>query len=158
MLIGHLTIAGAVEAIVTGLVLAWLQRSNPQLLEASSGAKAQATATGLPRWVWGGLIALIVLTPIGLLAPGTAWGEWTRGELQNLGLGYIPGGFDRWSGLWTAPLNRYNLAGLNNPTAGYILSAALGVVFVLVAIFALSWLFERMSHRSSAADERVEEQ
>ncbi len=158
MMFGHLTIAGAVEAIVTGLVLAWLQRTNPQLLEASSGAKAQAAATGLPRWVWGGLVALIVLTPIGLLAPGTAWGEWSREELQTLGLGYIPAGFDHWSSLWTAPLDRYDLAGLNNPTVGYILSAALGVILVLVAIFVLAWLFERVSHRSpTPAEERVEE-
>ncbi len=34
MLLGHLTIAGPVEAFATGLVIAWLQRSNPQLLEA----------------------------------------------------------------------------------------------------------------------------
>ncbi len=159
MLIGHLTIAGAVETIVTGLVLAWLQRTNPHLLEASSGAKAQAATTGLPRWAWGGLVALIVLTPIGLLAPGTAWGEWSREELQNLGLGYIPAGFDHWSSLWTAPLNRYDLAGLNNPTAGYILSAALGVILVLVTIFALTWLLERVFRRSpTTAEERVEEQ
>ncbi len=154
MMIGHLTIAGAVEAIVTGLVLAWLQRTNPQLLRASSDTSLTGSAAGLPRWVWGGLIALIVLTPIGLLAPGTAWGEWTREELQRLGLGYVPAGFDKWSSLWNAPLSGYDLTALNNPTVGYILSAALGVVLVLAAIFTLAWLLERVFHRSTAASEK----
>jgi cobalt/nickel transport system permease protein len=89
MLIGHLTIAGAVEALATGLVLAWLQRSNPQLLEAFSGLKSTTAPARLSRWAWAGLIALVVLTPLGLLAPGTAWGEWSREELEQLGLGYI---------------------------------------------------------------------
>ncbi len=154
MLIGHLTIAGAVEAFATGLVLAWLQRTNPQLLEASRGAQANATARGLPRWAWGGLVALIVLTPIGLLAPGTAWGEWSRGELHNLGLGYIPAGFDQWSNLWNAPLSGYNLAGLNNSTVGYLLSAALGVILVLAGVFALTWLVEQLRKRKPMVAEK----
>lgn len=154
MLIGHLTIAGVAEMIVTGLVLAWLQRTNPQLLEITSGAKTQAAATGLPRWAWGGLVALIALTPIGLLAPGTAWGEWGREELQQLGLGYIPAGFDQWSNLWNAPLSGYDLPALNNSTAGYLLSAALGVLLVLVTVFAVAWLVQRLFSRGSVALEK----
>jgi len=144
MLIGHLTIAGAVEAIATGLVVSWMQRTNPELLETFSGAKLPATTRALPRWAWGGLLALIVLTPIGLLAPGTAWGEWGRKELEQLGLGYIPVGFDQWSNLWRAPLPDYDIPALNNPTVGYIVSAVFGVAIVLIAIFALAWLFERI--------------
>ncbi len=148
MLIGHLTIAGAVEAFATGLVVAWMQRTNPQLLEAFSGVKAGQIAVGLSRRVWTGLLALIVLTPIGLLAPGTAWGEWSRGELEQLGLGYIPAGFDKWSTLWTAPLARYNLPVLNNPTIAYILSALLGVGLVFGAILVLGFLIERLVKRN----------
>jgi cobalt/nickel transport system permease protein len=151
MLIGHLTVAGAVEALATGLVLAWMQRTNPQLLEAFSGAPA--TTVKISRWAWGGLIALIVLTPIGLLAPGTAWGEWGRAELEQLGLGYIPAGFDQWSRLWSAPLPRYDIPALSNPTVAYILSALLGVGLVLVAIFALFWLMEKLLHRTPATAE-----
>jgi len=148
MLIGHLTIAGAVEAFATGLVLAWLQRTNPQLLEASRGAQANAIARGLPRWAWGGLVALIVLTPIGLLAPGTAWGEWGREELQQLGLSYIPAGFDQWSSLWSAPIPDYDIPALENPTVAYIASAVLGVALVLIVIFALAWLLGRITQKS----------
>ncbi|HEX7588503.1 MAG TPA: cobalt transporter CbiM, partial [Anaerolineae bacterium] len=145
MLVGHLTIAGGVEAVATGLILAWLQRTNPQLLQAYSGAPAAAAQVS--RWVWGGLAALVILTPIGLLAPGTAWGEWSREKLQTLGLNYIPAGFDRWSNLWNAPLAGYDLPALNNSAGGYIFSAALGVGLVIGAILALAWLLERLFRR-----------
>ncbi|HEX7593609.1 MAG TPA: cobalt transporter CbiM, partial [Anaerolineae bacterium] len=147
MLIGHLTIAGAVEALATGLVLAWMQRTNPQLLEASSGAAASATKVS--RWAWAGLFALIALTPMGLLAPGTAWGEWGRQQLEQLGLGYIPAGFDKWSSVWGAPLAGYNLPALNNTTVGYVLSALLGVGLVLAVVFALGWLLNRWLNNAS---------
>ncbi len=104
--------------------------------------------------MWGGLVTLVVLTPIGLLAPGTAWGEWSREQLQQLGLGYIPAGFDQWSGLWRAPLSGYNLGALNNSTAGYLLSAVLGVALVLLIIFALAWLGQRLINRKTVAAEK----
>ena len=147
MLIGHLTIAGAVEAFATGLVLAWLQRTNPQLLEVFG--TMQTTAVKISRWIWVGLIALVVLTPIGLLAPGTAWGEWGRTELQRLGLDYIPAGFDKWSNLWSAPLSRYDLPMLNNPTIAYALSAILGVTLVFIVLLALGWVIERITQRGA---------
>jgi cobalt/nickel transport system permease protein len=147
MMLGHLTIAGAAEAFMTGLVLAWIQRTNPQLLQVFSGTAHRAVPK-VSRWAWGVLIALIALTPIGLLAPGTAWGEWSREELQRLGLGYIPAGFDRWSNLWGAPLPGYDFPILNNSTVGYLLSAALGVALVVGAISALPWLLDRLLRRT----------
>ncbi len=151
MMIGHLTIAGAVEALATGLVLAWMQRTNPELLEAFSGAQPSARAAMVPRWAWISLLALIVLTPMGLLAPGTAWGEWGRAELDQLGLGYIPAGFDQWSNLWSAPLPDYDIPALNNPTLGYILSAVFGVVIVFIAILAIGWLLARFTRGQTEA-------
>jgi cobalt/nickel transport system permease protein len=144
MMLGHLTIAGAVEALATGLIVAWMQRANPELLEAFSGIKP-ATASGLARWAWGGLIALVVLTPIGLLAPGTAWGEWSRQELGQLGFGYIPTGFDQWSNLWSAPIPRYNIPGFDNPTIAYLFSALLGVAVIVIVVLALTWLWARIA-------------
>lgn len=145
MLLGHLTIAGAVEALVTGLVVAWMQRVNPELLETFSGAQPGARAAMIPRWAWLGLIALVILTPMGLLAPGTAWGEWGREELEQLGLGYIPAGFDQWSNLWGAPLPDYDIPALNNPTIAYIISAVFGAAVVILAILALGWLLTRFT-------------
>lgn len=147
MLLGHLTIAGAVEAFATGLVVAWLQRTNPQLLEAFGGPQPGGLKTS--RWAWVGLLALVALTPIGLLAPGTAWGEWGRDELEQLGLGYIPTGFDEWSSLWRAPLPDYDLPTLNNPTVAYVASAVFGVAIVIIAILALGWLVARFTRRQA---------
>ncbi len=149
MLLGHLTLAGAAEAVVTGLVVAWLQRANPEILEAYSGASTAARAVGLPRWAWLGLLALIVLTPMGLLAPGTAWGEWGREELEALGLGYIPAGFDQWSSLWSAPIPDYDIPALENPTLAYVASAVVGVALVWLIVLALGWLIERLTLRGA---------
>jgi cobalt/nickel transport system permease protein len=148
MMIGHLTLAGVAEAIVTGLVVLWLQRASPELLELPSGVTG-SPAGRVSRWGWAALATLIVLTPVGLLAPGTAWGEWSRQELHGLGLGYIPSGFDRWSSLWSAPLSGYDWAGLRNPAVAYVVSAGLGVVLVVGAIFALAWMGVR--RRNEAA-------
>jgi cobalt/nickel transport system permease protein len=154
MMLGHLTIAGAVEAIVTGLVVAWLQRTNPELLETFSGGRPGAVA-GMPHWAWTGLLALIALTPIGLLAPGTAWGEWGREELEQLGFGYIPAGFDQWSSFWSAPIPDYDIPALENPTVAYVASAVFGVALVLAAIFALAWLFARLLGATQPASTRM---
>lgn len=143
MMIGHLTVAGFVEAAVTGLVITWLQRSNPQILETIGSVRGAASRT--LRIAWIGIFFLVVLTPAGLFAPGTAWGEWSRTELERLGLGYIPSGFDRLAGIWSAPIARYDIPVLNNPAAAYVLAAVSGVVLVLISLFALGWFLELIS-------------
>lgn len=144
MLFEHLTIAGLAEALVTGLVLAWLQRTHPEMLDTTATSSATSS---IPRWVWIGLLILIVLTPIGLLAPGSPWGEWGREELEGLGLGYVPAGFDQWANLWSAPIPDYDIPALENPTLAYILSAVFGVIVVVVAIYALMWLVAWVTRR-----------
>ncbi len=145
LLIGHLTVGGLVEAAATGLVIAWLQRSNPQLLETFGNVKAAASRTVRAAWI--ALVILMIAVPLGLLAPGTAWGEWSRAGLEQLGLGYIPAGFDRLAGIWSAPLSGYDIPVLNNPTVAYILSAVLGVVLVALVLFVLGWAFDRFVKR-----------
>ena len=102
MLIPHLTLAGIAEGLATALPLIWLQRSNPQLLEQSAAAVVSNAGRSL-RWGWAALIGIMVLTPLGLLAPGTAWGEWGRAELAQFGLSSIPAGFDRFADIWSTP-------------------------------------------------------
>ena len=80
---------------------------------------------------------LIVLTPIGLLATGTAWGEWGVDEMATLvsggkQLGYTPAGMQGGFEL-SALFPDYSMAGLPDWT-GYILSAVVGVA-LLVIIF-----------------------
>ena len=81
MMIGHLTIAGLAEAIFTGGLIAFLQKVDVSLLRASApdsgpaGATTTMTSPKLSPLV-GAVLALCLLTPLGLLAAGTAWGEW----------------------------------------------------------------------------------
>ena len=53
---------------------------------------------------------LVVLAPLGLLAQGTAYGEWSTDDIQQM-LGYIPAGLNQLSSLWNAPLPDYGLPG-----------------------------------------------
>jgi hypothetical protein len=95
--------------------------------------------SGFAKWraLWIGLAALVVIVPIGLLAPGTAWGEWGVEELTSLGLAFIPQGLAKLSSLWSAPLPDYDLPSLGNASLAYILSAVVGIIIVVVVV----WLF-----------------
>ncbi|HUD20228.1 MAG TPA: cobalt transporter CbiM [Patescibacteria group bacterium] len=138
MMIGHLALAGLAEGFITFFAYSWIQRRFPKLLH-------QQTAANLPiSWkpIVLGIAVLIVIAPIGLLAHGTAWGEWGRAELFRRGLSYIPQGFDRWNSIWSAPLSGYNLPLLHNSAAGYIVSALSGVILIL-AIVAISIFVSR---------------
>ncbi|MGA9097768.1 MAG: PDGLE domain-containing protein [Methanotrichaceae archaeon] len=73
-----------------------------------------------------GLVALVILTPLGLLATGTAYGEWGSDEIKEK-LGFVPLGVEKLSGIWNAPLPDYSVSGLDS-NIGYIIAAVLGVV------------------------------
>jgi cobalt/nickel transport system permease protein len=90
MALEHLLFFGWIEAIVTMGVVAALARSEPALLEMKPAARPL-------RWLWAGLGALILLTPIGALAPGTAWGEWGSEELKAA-IGYAPANLEKLGG------------------------------------------------------------
>ena len=155
MVIPHLLIASVIEGAIAAAVVLYLQRANAPMLELTqkptAAADGGATTHGRLRWVWIGLIALIVATPLGLLAPGTAWGEWGGGELAKMGLGVVPQGMSALQGLWGAPLAKYDIPVLGNTSLGYVLSAAAGVVLIV----AFAWLLSRllMSHRVRQAEQ-----
>ena len=139
MVIPHALVASVVEGLLTALVIAYLQRSNIGILQAAEKPSAPAQEGSLRRlrWLWVGVIVLVLLSPLGLLAPGTAWGEWGTGELTRLGLQSVPVGLEKLSGLWGAPLAAYAVPFLGNANLGYVLSAAVGVVVVTTFV----WLF-----------------
>lgn len=68
-----------------------------------------------------GLFLLCLLTPIGLLASGTAWGEWGKEVFIEM-IGYVPKGLERFSEIWHAPFPGYTVTGTEG-YLGYILSA-----------------------------------
>ncbi len=95
---------------------------------------------------------LVIWTPIGLITPGVAYGEWVpeQGFSQLPGVGYLPEGIDSLSRLWKAPLQFYQLpwisqtASVSEQAPGYILSAVLGVLIVGGATWVLGkWLARR---------------
>ena len=139
MVIPHMLVASVVEGVLTALVVAYLQRSNISVLEAAEKPNliAETGKSQSLRGLWIGLVVLMVASPLGLLAPGTAWGEWSTQELSKLGLGSVPTGLEKLSGLWGAPLARYNLPVLGNANLGYILSAFVGIGMTALIV----WLF-----------------
>jgi cobalt/nickel transport system permease protein len=139
MVIPHLLVAAVVEGLLTALVVAYLQRSNISVLETAEKPALAAEAGGLRklRWVWIVLAVLVVVSPLGLLAPGTAWGEWGTHEMARIGLQSVPAGLEKLSNLWGAPLAGYDLPALGNANLGYVLSAGLGILVVAIVV----WLF-----------------
>lgn len=95
------------------------------------------------KTLWIILAALILLTPLGLLASGTAWGEWGRDELRELGLGFAPEGMEKLASIWQAPIPDYEIPGLD-ASVGYVLSAILGVVIIVL----ITWLLGRWLAKS----------
>jgi cobalt/nickel transport system permease protein len=153
MVIPHILVASVIEGLLTAMVIASLQRSNSPILTAS-GASAVGGAAGghaRPRWLWLGLIVLIVASPLGLLAPGTAWGEWGTEELGQMGLGTIPHGLQSLSQLWGAPLAEYEIPWLGSASVGYVLSAVVGVL----AVATVAWLFVNLAVRFAGTPKRT---
>jgi cobalt/nickel transport system permease protein len=142
MVIPHALIASVVEAMVTALVVAYLMRVNQPALEIVNKTQVAPEMTSFAKWrtLWIGLAALIIITPIGLLAPGTAWGEWGAQELSKLGLSFIPKGLEQLSGLWSAPMPDYDVPALGNANIGYILSALVGILIIIGVV----WLFSML--------------
>lgn len=139
MMLGHLLVAGIAEAIVTAFLIGWLMRVQPQLF-LSTEMEATGKANRPIQIILG---VLVILTPIGLLAPGTAWGEWSREELKAIGLGYIPAGFDKWSNFWRAPIADYQIKGAD-PSLIYILSASAGVVLIVSGLHLFFLLINKL--------------
>jgi cobalt/nickel transport system permease protein len=157
MMIGHLTIAGLAELAVSAGVVAFLQRSDLSLLRSTAGritgaAQALPLAAARPlRPLWAGLAALMVLTPLGILAAGSAWGEWmasdyanpaARAQIAAASFNHAapqlpPQGLQRLSSVWTAPFARYAPPYVRGAAFGYLLSAMFGVGLIVVALLLL---------------------
>jgi hypothetical protein len=93
-----------------------------------------------------GLALLIIAVPIGLLAVGTAYGEWGADELEGL-VGFIPAGLASVSGVWAAPIPDYALPSLGeslfNLSLGYWLSAIIGVLLSAAVLILIGRVLTR---------------
>jgi cobalt/nickel transport system permease protein len=156
MLIGHLTFAGLAEAVIASGLVAYLQVADPGLLHATSGLSLDSMPgarelrpTGLSsRRLWFAIGALMLLTPLGILAAGTAWGEWSPAALVHaVGSSSsgpaVPAGLQRLSNLWTAPFPAYAPSFVRSRSFGYLLSAMFGVGVLLCLSLLARRVFER---------------
>ena len=135
MTIPHLLVAGIVEALFTVAIVAYIKKVSPGTIY--EGARKRTKA------VYGLVIALICLTPLGLLATGTAWGEWGAEEIKEVisggnSLGYLPKGMEHGFN-FEAIMPDYAVSGLPE-TAGYLLSAVAGVAIVIILFKLISSL------------------
>lgn len=160
MMAGHLTIAGIAELIVTAGVVAYLQRSDVSLLEFNAPIVGTTTTdaggwTGSRR-LWVIIATLMVLSPLGLLAAGTAWGEWSAEDFINgttepsvAPLAAVPTGLERFANLWQAPLPDYALPFVSHEQFGYILSALIGTGLVILTFLFLGYINDLLRKRNN---------
>jgi cobalt/nickel transport system permease protein len=98
---------------------------------------------------------MVLLTPIGLLAPGGAFGEDAAADLDldKLGLSAIPAGLSQYNGWWSHTLlDGYGFKDGQQANLGYILSAVVGIVVIAIVIFAIGKLIEYATRRRGGAD------
>jgi cobalt/nickel transport system permease protein len=146
MLFAHLVVAGFVEAALTIGVVTYLQRANLPILRINHpGVPASADELAAPRrlgyrWAFVGLAVMAVLSPLGLLAPGGAFGEDAPVDLnlQKYHLNAVPQGLADYNGFWHHTLlGDYGFAGGSHEYAGYVLSALVGMGAIAVAILVI---------------------
>ncbi|WP_433235913.1 cobalt transporter CbiM [Actinomadura nitritigenes] len=162
MALAHLTVAGAAEAILTAGIVAYLQRANVALLRVNhpNVTVPGEAADRRPRRVrpiavaLGAVAVLVVLTPLGLLAPGGAFGEDAPEDLNlhKYHLNAVPSGLNKYNGFWNhAIFNGYDFSSDSHPTVGYIISAVVGIAVIGAAIFLIGagvrWVANRRSPR-----------
>jgi len=163
MMIGHLAVAGVAEAAITAGLVAYLQSADSALLQRTSGGPASSPTSepGSPhrslRRLWLTVALLLLLTPLGILVAGTAWGEWKASEFSSSqGRDRIaaasqqqpppdeaPQGLQRLSTIWTAPLPAYAPQFVKSRSVGYLLSAMFGTGLLLT----FSWIVQSCLRR-----------
>jgi cobalt/nickel transport system permease protein len=167
MMIGHLTLAGLAEFIISAGIIGYLQRTDPGLLRLTApdapnihdAAPAPSAAQLWPatRKLWLGLAILLILTPLGILAGGSAWGEWSARDFSaeqvrteiaaasgnHAPPDHVPQGLERLSSIWTAPLSRYAPSMIRSQAFGYFVSATLGVGLIIASCLLIPWLLRK---------------
>lgn len=124
MVIPHMVLVGFIEGIFTAGVLAFVKKVSPEMLY--EGVEVKKASTPL----YGLVISMIALCPLGLLAAGTAWGEWGADEIKEIA-GFIPRAMENGFS-FNAPIPDYAPTFLGEGPAGYILSAVTGVLILLI--------------------------
>jgi len=170
MLISHGLIFGFVDAGATGFLVSYIMRSDPSILAASiaqsvpdldagvrvrdapmTTVKSPAPEHSVFRRLLILITVLVVLVPLGLLAPGLAFAEWSSSDLERIFGMAPPAGLKSLENLYNAPLGGYSVPGATSFTQlslAYVLAAVIGVSILGLCLFAIY----RVKSRATAPD------
>ncbi len=113
----------------------------------------------LPRRIRGigvAFTAAAILAPLGLIAPGFAYGEGSAADVQQA-FGYVPSGLQQLGSVFSAPLAGYEVplpflsganAGLWQRAVGYELAGIVGILLLGGTMYAVGRLLARGSHEA----------
>jgi len=162
MMIPHLLLVGFIEAAVTSGIVAYLQRANLPLLRIGdpdapvTDEEAVGKAPFGWRWAFVVLGVTVLLTPLGLLAPGGAFGEDAPNELDlgRYGLQAVPAGLEKFAGFWNHTLlGDYGFGSGEHPALAYLLSALLGIAVIGAVTFGVIGVYRLVArHRAPSQD------
>ncbi|MGH9583464.1 MAG: energy-coupling factor ABC transporter permease, partial [Bryobacteraceae bacterium] len=188
MMIAHLTFAGFAELVISAGIVGYLQRADPEMLRLTapdapsrwgrpSGyvvCRAEADdrkRSSAPLWIALGLA--LILTPLGILAVGTAWGEWNTRDFSNAAARrqiavasgnqvppeHAPVGLQRLSSLWKPPVPGYAPSFIRSRYFGYFVSAATGAGLIILLTLLVARLISghsKRGHRRSFIERTTE--
>ncbi len=118
----------------------------------------------LPRRVRGigtAFAAAAILAPLGLIAPGFAYGEGTAQDVQQA-FGYVPSGLQQLGSVFSAPLSGYEVplpflgganAALWQKAVGYELAGIVGILLLGGTMYAVGRLLARANHEADGHDD-----
>lgn len=158
IMLEHLLVAGIIEGVVTVAAVAYVAKFSPELFDrihVINTAPERKSLFARYKALIIGLLAMIVLAPAGLIATGTAWGEWGVDEIREM-IGYVPQGLEKFSEIWTSLIPDYSFPGLDGnflqSSIGYIASAVIGIAVISIILL----LSSRFISRKEDSHHRVE--
>ena len=101
-----------------------------------------------------------VIAPLGLIAPGFAFGEGSAADVKAA-FGYIPQGLQHLSGFFSAPLSGYSIpvpffdganASLWHAALGYQLAGIVGILLCGGVVLAVTWVLGRRAAAPGSAE------
>jgi cobalt/nickel transport system permease protein len=174
MMISHMVIFGFVDAAATGFLVSYVMRSDksvlatpivdgiPDLSEPMGVVGASVTAQSASkrsifRRLWILIAVLVVLVPLGLLAQGSAFAEWSSSDLEAIFGMNPPAGLTSLENLYNAPFSGYSVPGATTFTQlslAYVLAAVIGVSILGLCLFA----FYRVKSRAMLSNPELQEE
>lgn len=89
------------------------------------------------------ILIAIILTPFGLIAQGSAWGEWNVDEIKAM-VGFVPQSIEHTKPLIEAIIPDYEISGVGAIASTWI-SAIIGAILVFMVMLGIKKSAKRAS-------------